>query len=92
MNPIDQRLDILADRARQAVLSEEEPVPLGLAARVLSRVRREPDSVSIWLECSLTSLPIAATVMIACLFWSGTDLPHDVNDLANSFIHTPLLP
>lgn len=92
MNLVDQRLEILADRARKAVLAADTPAPAGLATRVFSRVRREPDSASIWLKFSLASLPVAATVMIACLSWSGTDLPHDVEDLANSFIQTPLLP
>ena len=92
MNPIDQRLEILAVRARKTVLPDDASVPVGFSARVLSCVRREPDSASIWLKFSLVSLPVAATVMIAFLFWFGMDLPRDVDQLANSFIHTPLLP
>ena len=92
MNPLDERLEILANRARKSVLPDETSTPVGFATRVLSIVRREPDSASIWLKFSLVSLPIAATVMIACLFWFGMDLPRDVDQLANSFIHMPLLP
>jgi len=92
MNPIDQRLEILADRARKTVLPDDMRAPVGFATRVLSRVRREPDSASIWLKFSLASLPVAATAMVACLFWFGMELPRDVDQLANSFIHTPLLP
>lgn len=92
MNPFDQRLDVLADRARKVAVPHDTPAPLGFSARVLSRVRREPDEASLWLRFSLVSLPVAASVMIICLLWLGTDLPHDVDDLANSFIQTPFLP
>jgi hypothetical protein len=92
MTPLDQRLEILVDRARKAVLPHDMRPSVGFAARVLSRVRREPDAASIWLKFSLASLPVAATVMIACLFWFGMDLPRDLDQLANSFIHTPVLP
>ncbi len=92
MNPIDQRLEIMTDRARKAVLPDDTRSPVGFATRVLSRVRREPNSASIWLKFSLASLPVAATAMIACLFCFGIDLPRDVDQLANSFIQVPLLP
>jgi hypothetical protein len=91
MNPTDQRLEILADRARRAAVPNNMRAPVGFAMRVLSRVRRDSDTV-IWLKFSLASLPVAATVMIACLFWLETDIPHDIDDLAHAYIQTPLLP
>jgi hypothetical protein len=92
MNPIDQRLEILADRARKTVLPDDTRAPVGFATRVMASVRREPDSASIWLKFSLVSLPAAAVVMIACLYCFGLQWPRDVDQLANSFINTPSPP
>lgn len=75
MNLFDQRLEILADRARKTVFFDDMSAPVGFATRVLSGVRREPDSASIWLKFSLVSLPVAATAMIACLFAFGHNSP-----------------
>lgn len=47
---------------------------------------------ALWLRFSLASLPIGTIVMIACLLWSGVEVPHDVDDLASLFVQSPLLP
>jgi len=117
MKPIDQRLEILAVRARQASVSEELQPREMFASQVFSRValqqnRSSPlsklwhrfsistfaerlnasDEAALWMRFSLASLPIGVTVMIACLLWFGTEIPHDVDDLASSFVQSQLLP
>jgi hypothetical protein len=50
------------------------------------------DNTSLWMRFSLASLPLGAIVMIVCLLWFGLEVPHDVGDLASSFVQSQLLP
>lgn len=61
-------------------------------AGLLTRSRSEPDGALLLMRYSLVSLPIGAIVMLACLFWFGADLSHDLDDLAVSFMQSPWVP
>ena len=50
------------------------------------------EETALWMRFSLASLPVGLTVMIACLLWFGTEIPHGVDDLASSFVQSRLLP
>ena len=59
---------------------------------LLTQSRSEPDGALLLMRFSLASLPIGAIVMLACLFWFGADVAHDIDDLAISFVQSSLVP
>lgn len=60
--------------------------------RPLTRSHPEPDGTLLLMKFSLASLPVGAVVMITCLLWFGTDVSHDIDDLATSFLQSPWVP
>lgn len=92
MNEIDQRLEQLATRARNASVAMAEEVPLGLATRAIASARAASDTSAVWARMLLAALPVATVATAACLWWSAGDMSADAHDLAQIFIQTPLFP
>jgi len=92
MNDIDQRLEQLAARARNAAALPPAEVPLGLANRAIASARAMTDTSALWTRFSLASLPVAMVATVVCLWWSASSMSADANDLAQVFIQTPLFP
>jgi hypothetical protein len=97
MNPIDQRLNTLAERARQAEWSAAEELPLGFATRVLALARADGassdhDVSQLWYRCALTALPVAAIIAAGCWWWPLDENSSDPTDLAAIFVENHFLP
>jgi hypothetical protein len=67
MNDPTRILQRLAAAARQEEPSPPHELPLGLATRVLARLREKP-APSIWESSALAALPVAAVVTLACIW------------------------
>ena len=92
MNEMDQRLEQLAARARNATMPPSAEVPFGLATRAIASAREASDTSALWTRFSLAALPVAAVATTACLWWSASAMGPDAHDLAQVFIQTPLFP
>ncbi|OYW76730.1 MAG: hypothetical protein B7Z37_07410 [Verrucomicrobia bacterium 12-59-8] len=92
MNEIDQRLEQLAARARNAIAPGPAELPFGLATRAIASARSVSDTSALWTRFSLAALPVATVATAACLWWSAGAMSADVHDLAQVFIQTPLFP
>jgi len=92
MNDIDQRLEQLAVRARNAAAPQSAKLPFGFATRVIASARAASDTSALWTRFSLAALPVATVATAACLWWSAGAMSADAHDLAQVFIQTPLFP
>jgi hypothetical protein len=92
MNDIDQRLEQLASRARNATALPPEELPLGFATRAIASARSASDTSALWTRFSLAALPVATVATAVCLWWSASTMSADAHDLAQVFIQTPLFP
>jgi len=92
MNEIDQRLEQLAARARNATAPPPAELPFGLATRAIASARATSDTSALWTQFSLAALPVATVTTAACLWWSASAMSADAHDLAQVFIQTPLFP
>lgn len=94
MNEIDQRLERIAARARNAVAPPAEYMHFGFATRAIASALAEPsaDTSILWARFSLAALPLATVATAACLWWSASSLTADAHDLAQVFIQSPLFP
>jgi len=92
MNEIDQRLERLAARARNAAAPPPAELPFGLATRAIASARSASETSALWARFSLTALPVATVTTAACLWWSASAMSADAHDLAQVFIQTPLFP
>jgi hypothetical protein len=91
MNDPDQLLHRLATAARKEAPCAPADLPLGLATRVLARLREQP-APSIWESFSLAALPVAALVTLACV-WLGSPTPEQPDDaelISNLMLETQL--
>ncbi|MCX6847364.1 MAG: hypothetical protein NTY98_00425 [Verrucomicrobia bacterium] len=92
MNDIDQRLEQLASRARNATAPPPAEVPFGLATRAVALAHAATDTSALWTRFSLAALPVATVATTLCLWWSASAVSADAHDLAQVFIQTPLFP
>ncbi|MDB6005637.1 MAG: hypothetical protein JWR15_2624 [Prosthecobacter sp.] len=92
MNDMDQRLEQLAVRARNATATPLAEMPFGFATRVIASARGGSDISALWTRLSLAALPVAMVATAACLWWSASAMSADAHDLAQVFIQTPLFP
>ncbi len=92
MNDIDQRLEHLAARARNAAAPPPAEMPFGFATRVIASAHTASDISALWTRFSLAALPVATVAAAACLWWSASAMNADAHDLAQVFIQTPLFP
>lgn len=92
MNEIDQRLEQLAARARNAAAPPPAELPFGLATRAIASALSASDTSALWTRFSLAALPVAMVATAACLWWSASAMSADAHDLAQVFIQTPLFP
>ena len=92
MNEIDQRLEQLAARARDAAAPLIAELPFGLATRAIASARSASDTSALWTRFSLAALPVATVATAACLWWSASAMSADAHDLAQVFIQSPLFP
>ena len=92
MNEIDQRLDQLAARARNAPAIQPAELPFGFATRVIASVVATTDTFELWTRLSLAALPVATMATVVCLWLSASALSADAHDLAHAFVQTPLFP
>ena len=92
MNDIDQRLEQLAARARNATVPLTAEAPLGFATRAIASACSASDTSVLWTRFSLAALPVATVATAACLWWSAGAMSADAHDLAQVFIQTPLFP
>ncbi|WP_397381912.1 hypothetical protein [Prosthecobacter sp.] len=92
MTNIDQRLEQLSVRARNAVASPPAEVPFGFAIRAIASARAATDTSALWTRFSLAALPVASVATAASLWLSARAMSADAHDLAQVFIQTPLFP
>jgi len=92
MNDIDQRLEQLASRARNAAAPPPSELPFGCATRAIASACATTDISALWTRFSLAALPVATVATAACLWWSASAISADAQDLAQAFIQTPLFP
>lgn len=92
MNDPDPLLHRLAAAASKEDPSPPDELPVGLAARVLARLRERP-APSIWESFSLAALPVAALVTLACvLLGAPAQEPPDEADLISNLMLETQLP
>ncbi len=92
MNDIDQRLEQLAARARNATAPPPVEIPFAFATSVIASTREASDTSALWARFSLTALPVAMVATAICLWWSMGAMSADAHDLAQVFIQTPFFP
>jgi hypothetical protein len=93
MNDPTRILQRLAAAARQEEPSPPHELPLGLATRVLARLREKP-APSIWESSALAALPVAAVVTLACVLLGSpaAEPPDEAEMLSNLMLETELPP
>jgi hypothetical protein len=91
MNDPTRILQRLAAAARQEEPSPPHELPLGLATRVLARLREKP-APSIWESSALAALPVAALITLACVYLGSTapEPPDEVEMISNLMLESEL--
>jgi hypothetical protein len=92
MNDPIRILQRLAAAARQEDASPPDELPLGVATRVLARLRARP-APTVWESFALAALPVAALVTLACvLLGSPVDPqpPDDATAIADIMLESQL--
>jgi hypothetical protein len=91
MNDPARFLQRLAAAARHEDASPADELPVGLATRVLARLRERP-APSMWESFALAALPVAALVTLVCVLL-GPPLPEppdEVEMISNLMLETQL--
>lgn len=91
MNDPDKLLQRLAAATRSDGDPYADELPLGLATRVLAKLR-EGRAPTLWETFALGALPVAAVITIACVMLGSpeTQPPDDADVIAQVMLETEL--
>ena len=91
MNNPDKILHRLAAATRREGDRSADELPLGLATRVLAKLR-EGRASTLWETFALGALPVAAAITIACVLLGSPEAqpPDDADGIAQVMLETEL--